>query len=313
MATANEGLERKDPLITVFIPTYNMGTFIKDAVLSALEQDYANFEVIVSDNCSTDDTEEILKSVEDQRFSYFRNDKNLGIFGNVNRALELSNGEYIFYFCADDIISPVTLRTYVSLINKNPEKRILGIKNTYENNLEKGEILQPNCQVVNHKNFIDSINSNISFGLSGLCVSSKVLRDRGGFLGGDGHALDIINVFSMIMDGEEYIFITEKLYWERPHDNQNRFSYKVSNKLIEHFDFVSKYYAKLTSTKSDLEGLNYFLNRLIAQYYITFLRFLKFSDLIKGYKVCKQYGYSSVPLLTIYRMIAEKIKMKVKG
>lgn len=92
------------PLVSICIPTYNRADYITKAIDSALSQTYKNIEVIVVDNASTDNTEEIVSMYTDPRLRYVRNSENLGLFGNFNRCIELYNGEYLHILHSDDYI-----------------------------------------------------------------------------------------------------------------------------------------------------------------------------------------------------------------
>ena len=69
---------QNEPLVSVIIPTYNRGRLILNSVTSVLNQTYKNIELIVVDDCSTDNTEEILKSINDSRIKYVKLEKNYG-------------------------------------------------------------------------------------------------------------------------------------------------------------------------------------------------------------------------------------------
>lgn len=92
------------PKISIMIPTYNRAHYLVDAIESSLAQDYPNFEVIVSDNASTDGTEESVKKyLSDPRFRYYKNDKNLGSGPNYEKLLYVyATGEYGNYLTDDD-------------------------------------------------------------------------------------------------------------------------------------------------------------------------------------------------------------------
>ena len=92
------------PLISVLIPTYNRAEYLGEAIESVKEQDYPNFEIIVSDNASTDGTEKrVEKYLSDSRFRYYRNEKNLGAVENYRRLLyEYASGSFGHYLTDDD-------------------------------------------------------------------------------------------------------------------------------------------------------------------------------------------------------------------
>ncbi len=94
------------PKVTVCLPTYNSGEFITQAIDSILEQTFKDFELIISDDCSTDNTPEIIRSYleKDRRIKYLQNSQNLGLFMNWNRCLESASGEYITVFAQDDLM-----------------------------------------------------------------------------------------------------------------------------------------------------------------------------------------------------------------
>jgi glycosyltransferase involved in cell wall biosynthesis len=93
------------PLITIGIPTYNRANgYMKEAVASALGQTYGNIEVIISDNCSSDNTGEVVKSFNDSRIRYFRHSVNIGANDNFNFCLEQASGAYFLLLHDDDLI-----------------------------------------------------------------------------------------------------------------------------------------------------------------------------------------------------------------
>jgi len=101
----------ENELVTICIPTYNRAGMIGKAIESALSQSYKNIEIIVVDNASTDNTASVVASYSDDRLRYVRNDRNLGLFGNCNRCIELASGTYLHILHSDDFIDPdFTLR-----------------------------------------------------------------------------------------------------------------------------------------------------------------------------------------------------------
>lgn len=95
---------RKRPDFTIMIPTYNRSSFLKMAMESVLQQKGVSFELLVSDNCSPDDTKEVVKGFRDKRVRYIRNKKNLGYKDNAISCFARASGKYLFMLSDDDFI-----------------------------------------------------------------------------------------------------------------------------------------------------------------------------------------------------------------
>lgn len=92
-------------LVSIGIPTYNRAKGnLRNVIERALAQTYRNLEVIVSDNCSSDETPELVRSIKDSRLRYIRQERNLGANGNFNYCLNQAKGEYFLLFHDDDMI-----------------------------------------------------------------------------------------------------------------------------------------------------------------------------------------------------------------
>ena len=96
--------QKEQPKITVIIPTYNRSEMLCKCVDSVLMQRYQNIEIIIIDDCSTDNTQSLIENryKEEARVHYVRNDKNLGPGGNRQKAYNMSSGEYIIFADDDD-------------------------------------------------------------------------------------------------------------------------------------------------------------------------------------------------------------------
>lgn len=111
---------RKRPDFTIMIPTYNRSNFLKMAMKSVLQQKGVSFELLVSDNCSPDDTEKVVKGFKDKRIRYIRNKKNLGYKLNAMQCLRKAKGKYIFMLSDDDfILDEYTLSDTLRVMSKN--------------------------------------------------------------------------------------------------------------------------------------------------------------------------------------------------
>lgn len=92
------------PFFSVVIPTYNRAKLLKAAIAITLKQTFKDFELIVSNNCSTDETREVVSSFKDKRILYFENKKNIGAEPNMKKAISYARGIYIFTMGDDDFI-----------------------------------------------------------------------------------------------------------------------------------------------------------------------------------------------------------------
>jgi glycosyltransferase involved in cell wall biosynthesis len=105
---------------SVCIPAYNGANYIGEAISSTLNQTLADFELIIVDDCSTDNTEAVIQSFSDNRISYYKNATRLGLVGNWNRCLELSRGQYVCIFHQDDVMMPDNLAEKVKILEEHP-------------------------------------------------------------------------------------------------------------------------------------------------------------------------------------------------
>jgi glycosyltransferase involved in cell wall biosynthesis len=109
------------PTISVIIPTYNRAHLVGRAILSVLQQTYRDFEIIVVDDSSADNTEEVVKSFDDERIRYFKRNKNRGGAAARNTGVKLAQGKFIAFLDSDDEWFPEKLRKQIALINKSPD------------------------------------------------------------------------------------------------------------------------------------------------------------------------------------------------
>jgi len=110
------------PRVSVGIPVYNGEPFIAQAIESILSQTFEDFELIISDNASTDDTQQICQkyAAKDLRVRYYRSDVNRGAVWNHNRVFALARGEYFKWNSADDLCAPEFLARCVAALGEDP-------------------------------------------------------------------------------------------------------------------------------------------------------------------------------------------------
>ena len=121
-----------DPLITVAIPTHNRVEWLKGCILSVLAQSHQRFELVISDNASTDGTAAFLASISDPRMRVVTQTSNIGVLRNWNACLAVARGDYIVVVPDDDRISSEFLGRCIELIRIDPNINVvLGLCDTF--------------------------------------------------------------------------------------------------------------------------------------------------------------------------------------
>lgn len=110
------------PRVSIGLPVFNGENYLAAALDSLLAQTYSDFELVISDNASTDRTQEICKdyAAKDRRIRYYRNDRNLGAAKNHNRVFELSTGQYFKWAAHDDLCAPEYIERCVEVLDRDP-------------------------------------------------------------------------------------------------------------------------------------------------------------------------------------------------
>lgn len=210
-------------LVSIGMPVYNGEAYLEAAIRSNLAQTYGDFELIISDNASTDKTESICRDYEstDKRVRYVKNAQNIGAAKNYNRLFELARGTYFRWSNADDLVSPDLLARTLPILESRPDVVIAYGKTQLID--DEGQIfadyddrmnLQYDDISVRFREFYKRVRlSNIIYG---LMRSSAVAQTR---LMGDGKlpAGDVSFMAAMILQGK-FAEVPEILFFRRMHD-----------------------------------------------------------------------------------------------
>ena len=115
------------PKVSIGLPVYNGEKYLCLALDSILQQDYTDFELIISDNASTDATREICSAyaAKDHRIRYYRNERNIGATGNFSRVFELARGEFFKWAPHDDVCRPQFLSRCIETFSRAPDAVVL--------------------------------------------------------------------------------------------------------------------------------------------------------------------------------------------
>jgi glycosyltransferase involved in cell wall biosynthesis len=110
------------PIVSIGLPVYNGAKFVRQAFDSILAQTFGDFELVVSDNASTDGTYAICEeyAAKDARIRLYRNERNMGATYNYNRVFELARGKYFRHAAHDDLLAPTNIERCVEVLEANP-------------------------------------------------------------------------------------------------------------------------------------------------------------------------------------------------
>ena len=108
-----------DGLVSIIMPSWNTERFIAETIQSVIDQTYQNWELLIVDDCSTDNTDEVVASFKDDRIKYFHNEKNSGAALTRNRAMREAKGEWIAFLDSDDLWMPEKLEKQIAFMKEN--------------------------------------------------------------------------------------------------------------------------------------------------------------------------------------------------
>ena len=113
--------------VSVLMPVYKTNeVFLREAIDSVLNQTFSDFEFLILDDCPDDDRESVVKSYNDARIKYFKNEKNLGITPSRNKLIEMAKGEYLAVFDHDDVCLPERFAKQVEYLDNHSEVGVVG-------------------------------------------------------------------------------------------------------------------------------------------------------------------------------------------
>jgi glycosyltransferase involved in cell wall biosynthesis len=207
--------ERLNPLLSVLITSYNRANYIGATLESVLSAHFTDFEVIVSDDASADDTVDVARAFADRddRIRVFVNEQNLGDYPNRNQAASLARGRYIKYIDSDDILYPHALTVMVDGMERFPDAGF-GLSCHPDPRMPYPAISDP------HNTYIEHFRG---FGHFDRAPGSAIIRrdvfeKTGGFsgrrmIGDNEYWLKIARYYPLVK-------FPSHLYWARKHEGQ---------------------------------------------------------------------------------------------
>lgn len=212
------------PLVSVLMTSYNREKYIAEAIESVLASTYTDLELIIVDDCSTDNTLAIARNYQEQdtRIKIFQNEKNLGDYPNRNKAVSYASGKYIKYLDSDDLIYPHGLEVFVRSMESFPDaamgiisKDPLPLK-PFPIKLDPAEIYQ--------KHFFET--GVLGYGPSGTIIVREVFEKLNGFSG--KRYISDLEMWLTIAATHSIVELPPSLvYWRR--HNEQEFHFGMDN------------------------------------------------------------------------------------
>ncbi len=174
-----ENEENKNaPLVSVIIPCYNAEKYVEQAVCSIINQTYKNLEIIVTDDCSTDSTFEILQwlAKQDSRIKLYKNEENLKIVKTLNNMILQSRGKYIARMDADDISLPKRIEKQVEFLENHKDYGFCGTNAFYIN--ENGEKIRVSHLPITAEENLFCLGFYSSFIHPSVLIRSEIYKEN---------------------------------------------------------------------------------------------------------------------------------------
>ena len=201
------------PLISVCIPAYNNAKVIKNTIDSIINQTYDNWELIISDDCSKDNTVEVVKSYNDPRIRIIEHKANLGMARNFNFVIGEAKGEYIKLICGDDTIDPDCLEKQIDVFTSGKYPSVVLVISNRRLIDNTGKVIMTR-KFPFKKGFVSSkiaIFLNILFGTNVIgephvgLMSKKTFSLAGNFEDTNPYCVDLDFWFKVLLVGDMYV------------------------------------------------------------------------------------------------------------
>ena len=226
-----------NPTVSVLMPVYNGERYLVDAIESILNQTYEDFEFLIANDCSTDNSIEIIRSYHDKRIRLIQNEKNLGQVVTMNKGIELAKGKYIARLDQDDLAHKRRIKNQVTFLNSNQDIAVVGshIKYIDKNNNYLGELRWP---VGFESNLLYILTGNNPVGHTGVMYRKNVIVGIGYYRQEYKTSEDTDLWFRIYKSGYSCDNIPRILTYCRKHSKQSSLKFKE----LQHKNHNSAFY-----------------------------------------------------------------------
>ncbi|MFC1711797.1 glycosyltransferase [Patescibacteria group bacterium] len=167
------------PKVSVIMPVFNNGSFVKESIQSVLEQSFKEFEFLIIDDCSTDNSLKVISKFKDKRIKIFKNKKRKGLAWCLNYLQKQSKSEYIARMDGDDVSYKERLKEQFNFLKLNPEYVLVGGWAKIINN--KGNIIGEMTPPIKYLDVRKTILSNNTFVHPAVMFKKSIVQKVGGY------------------------------------------------------------------------------------------------------------------------------------
>lgn len=291
-------MKRSKAHISIGMPVYNGGEYLKEAIASILSQSYTDFELIISDDCSNDTSKEIYTEFakKDPRLRIYKQKTNIGSIANFNFVLEKAKGEFFMWAAQDDIRDKYALEKLLQLFSTN-SKAVLAVSNYKNMWKDTSYSVYPDYNYDNNSPAFQSIidflkTENLSF-FYGLHKTENLKKANGYHIDSRPFfkSSDFLTIYKALLRGK-LLHTPEVLFYKRDTGlyteqfkiiSEKRFDQNTRNKIARYLFFPLFYFYDLAYGIYYATQSHYSLNRkinIIINLHILFLR--RISGFIKN-------------------------------
>lgn len=254
------------PKVTIGIPCYNQENFIETTIMSVLSQDYPNLEIIVSDDYSSDNTnEKIVDLKEKYNFQYFRNDKNIGMVANYRKILfEYATGEWYLNLDGDDLLANKSvISDILGIINKSKIGEVIlftGKVKPIKFNSPISNKIAIEAFEVSGINYFKNYSIKRNFGHA-ACIYNREIALKLNFYSINVLNTDFHSLIKLCFHGN--IIVTENViaFWREHENNQSlKVNAEKGSKIIDVYYDIINYAKNFISKKSIDRWMGYKMN-----------------------------------------------------
>lgn len=308
----------RDPELTIIMTVYNGTANLPQAIESILVQSFDNFEFVIIDDASTDQSMAVIKSYDDSRIKLIENKKNMGQTKSLNIGLQLAKGKYIARIDQDDISMANRLEQQVMFMEQNPEIVLLGT--AYQTIDANGNLLAHYCPPTDHQDIVNSFTYYCPFAHSSVMFRRIPTLKLGGYPEEYIYTQDF-PLWLKLSSQYKVANLPEELVKIRKHNNQAGESYGAKS-VISH-EFLSLQEEALKhpriSSKAKRRGRRKMIRLRIDHAIFLWNENRNIMELNKFIKLVVRYPLSSVKyfMLNLFSIFfgtfSQKLKYKVKN